>query len=218
MGKFRRNFVFIKTTIEPSQQALPAVPPPKIPKWRRPLYWAKNSVLFWVVSSIAGVLWGLWVASPPWTLTLPSASYRPRNPFTAVFAITNADIFPGYDVRIECVQNLIKYVTPRVFSKSTSEVPPLGMMSRTDSRTFSCPQVVLNVQTTWNRVLAPEEIKQMYLAGPPKEDMSFEWADFEFHVTYSLMFINRTNKYRVVGRPGENGMFIWEQVALDKKF
>ncbi len=217
MGKFRRNFVFIKTTIEPSQQALPVTPPPRISRWRRLLDWAKNSLLLRVLAPVVSILWGLWAASPPWTLTLPSASYRPRNPFTAVFAITNADIFPGYDVRIECVQNLIKYVTPRVFSKSTSEVSPLGTMYRTDSRTFSCPQVVLNVQT-WNRVLTPEEIKQMYLAGPPKEDMSFEWADFEFHVSYSLMFINRTNKYRVVGRPGENGTFIWEQVALDKTF
>jgi hypothetical protein len=58
----------------------------------------------------------------------------------------------------------------------------------------------------------------MYLAGLPQGDMSFEWADFEFHVSYSLLGISTTDKYRVIGRPGENGTFVWEQVALDKKF
>jgi hypothetical protein len=115
---------------------------------------------------------------------------------------------------------MIKYVgiANNLHSSNLLSKPvKLGAIYKNESRTFSCPQVVLNVQT-WSRVLAPEEIKQMYLEGPPKEDMSFEWADFEFHVTYSLMFINLTNKYRAIGRPGENGTFVWEQVALDKKF
>ena len=90
-------------------------------------------------------------------------------------------------------------------------------MHRNESRTFTCPQVILNVKK-YNYVLTPEELKQLYLAGPPKEDMSFDWADFEFHVSYSLLGLTFTDKYRVVGRPDENGHFVWEQVALDRKF
>ena len=218
MGGKRRPFLFIKNKIGSSQQPSPAIPPAEIPRWRKLIIWARGSLLLRAVAGAAPILWAVWVYSPPWTLSLPSSSYRPRNPFQAVFTITNSDLFPGSDVKVTCTENMIRYVVPKMASTSTGrEVPSLGTMHRNESRTFACPQFWLYIQT-WNRVLSPDEIKRMYLAGPPQEDMSFEWADFEIHVSYSLLGINRIDKYRVVGSPGENGTFIWQQVALDKKF
>jgi hypothetical protein len=165
MGKKRRRDVLIvRSNVQPSPQASPEAPPKKIPGWQLPLNWAKNHPITWVAGVIVSIGWGIWLYTPPWTLTLPSASYRPRNPFTAIFTITNNDLFPGYDVRIKCTQNMIKYVMPRVFSKASSDVTPLGDMYRTDSRTFSCPQTFLSVQT-WNRALHPKKSNKCTYRG-----------------------------------------------------
>jgi hypothetical protein len=217
--------VIADATDQKSQPQDPSPKPPTKPqtKPKTKFLWPWETVAWAAItalSSIAGATLTAYVALPAWSLTLPSSSYRPRNPFTAVFTVTNAGYLPGEDVKVQCIQNRINYagITNNLHSSGLVSQPViLGSIRKNRSRNFSCPQVVLGIQT-WNRAITPEEVKQAYLAGPPKEDMSFDWADFEFHIMYSLAIFHWEDKYRVVGRPAENGTFVWEEVALDKKF
>jgi hypothetical protein len=198
--------------------------PPKPKSW-----FQRNWKTLSPIPLIASLL-AIYAAFPSWSLTLPSSAYRPRNPFTAVFTITNLGLLPGTDVQVQCFQNLIKYAEPKdIFSGPLlSDPTSLGTIYRNNSRTFSCPQVVSGIKF-WHRVLTPEEVRKEYAAGkkiieetghPPGEDMPFIWADFSFKIRYSSLLIPHrwTDTYRVVGKPGQDGAFVWEIVPPDKVF
>ena len=209
----------------------PAKPPatqPKPPRqrsvWRRvTLGWAALTL----AGSIAGAFLTAYVALPSWSLALPSASYRPRNPFTAVFTVTNSGYFPGKDVHVLCIQNMIRYTNLGIFQNPYSAgliggPTDLGSIYKNESRTFSCPQVLRGLKVRQG-VMTPAQAAEDYQESlratkESQEDMPFDWADFEFQVSYSLAFLHFTDKFRVVGRPAIDGSFVWEQVPLDKVF
>src|SRR5208282_1942025 len=133
------------------------LPPPKPESWFR-----RNWKTLLPVSLFASLL-GIYAALPSWSLSLPSTAYHPSNPFTAVFTITDAGLFPGAGVQVQCFQNMIKYLEPRnsFSARLVSEPTDLGTIYRNESRTFSCPQVVSDIQFI-PRVLTPDEIKKQY--------------------------------------------------------
>jgi hypothetical protein len=174
---------------------------------------------------------GIYLLLPSWSLTLPSSSYRPRNPYTAVFALTNSGSFPASSVNVQCLLRSIHYLNPQNSHSSglISEVSGLGRIDRNESRTFNCPQSVFHPEV-FHGVLTPDQVKNLYedrkkdfdsngtYVGP---DTPFDSADFEVHVVYSPLFMpfHWTSRFRVIARPSQDGSsVIWEQVDLKKKF
>ncbi|MGP8259849.1 MAG: hypothetical protein ACLQM6_07855 [Acidobacteriaceae bacterium] len=181
-----------------------------------------------VILPVISFLWCMWVALPTWTLTLPSTSYRPLNPFTAVFTLTNSGYLPATRVKLECFENRVNYADGSGSGPLESKQIELQDISRNESRTFQRPQVVSGISVVPG-VISPDEIKKEYEDTKkylnenghfPDEDIPFVWADFQFDVTYSTHFypFEWLRKYRVVSRLTQNGTFVWDQVALDKKF
>ena len=68
----------------------------------------------------------LYFAFPSWTLSLPSSAYHPRNPFTAIFTLTNSGYLPADSVKVVCIQNLVEYVDPAGLSSYASTSPVGG--------------------------------------------------------------------------------------------
>lgn len=176
--------------------------------------------LITLLASVTGAVLTAYVALPSLSLSLPSASYRPTNPFTAIFVVTSSGYLPGINVQAECLQNRIEYVHPKDISSSGLQTvaTKLGSIFRNESRTYSCPQVA------WVKIiprsLTPSEIKNMNQLDSSQseqmsdQDMSFKLADFDLRFTYHvpLLPINWTAKYHVVGKPAQDGSFIWEEV------
>jgi hypothetical protein len=206
----------------PARLERPAILPRRTeprPVWR----WVKTA---WAVMTFCGSLIGasltFYVALPSFSLSLPSSSYRPRNPFTAIFVVSNSGYLRAVNVHVQCIENMIRYTDPANILSGAANGGPIvqiGTVPRNSSRTFSCPQLVQSIQT-FNRALTAEEVKKLYEQGPPTGDMAFAWADFELRVSYqvSMLPVRFTEAYRVTGKPSEDGTFVWEQVALDKKF
>ena len=76
----------------------------------------------------------------------------------------------------------------------------------------------------------PEEIKRHSDEEHKRLDLNpdayyqsrfnFVYADLEIRVIYQPWFLPLTfsHKYRVIGRPGETGSILWEEVDADKDF
>jgi hypothetical protein len=215
-----------------SQPQIPQVRQTVDPRTRQQPHLHRMRKAISIIVAVIGTSYSIYVALPSWSLSLPSSSYRPRNPYTAIFTITNAGYLPAANVSVQCVLNDIKYTEPRTENFGfITEVNGLGVVKRNESRTFSCPQALYHLEMqatpyapTQDQVTAYYREHILPHLGPKGEwqgeDMPFEWADFEFHVIYSPAFLplKFISKYRVVGRPGQYGTFVWEQVALDKKF
>jgi hypothetical protein len=90
----------------------------------------------------------------------------------------------------------------------------IGTLAHDDRRTFNCPiSVHFDVN---NGTLTIHNLSRLggRWTGP---DNKFGWIDLEFDVTYK--FIRPlSRKFRVVGRPGETGAYVWQQVPLDRRF
>lgn len=207
---------------EPSQQQPQMQASPSRKQWWRTVEIAATIV------GILGFLGFLYLAWPSWSVSLPSTAYRPRNPFTAIFTVSNVG-YVSAKAEVVCKQNLIKYLEPaNIFSNGVSKPLDLGDISRNEARTFSCPQIFAGIKVIPG-VLTEEQIKADYEAGrkvieetghPPNEDMPFDWVDFEFQLKYSVPLVpfRFTDSYRVVGKPGQNGTFVWELVDPRKVF
>jgi hypothetical protein len=165
------------------------------------------------VVTIVSVLWGIYAALTSWQLALPSASFLPHDPFAAVFSLTNSGYLSATSVEVERYRSYVHYKDPiNGYTNMPSAPIPLGDLGRNEFRTFLCPQSVSAV-TVWNRALTPGEVEKEYeesLAHPSSPDMPFDLADFEFRVKYSPspLPLHWTTRYRVVGRPRQNGAFV----------
>ncbi len=212
-----------KAQQERPREVLPLLAPET--KWQ--LLLRHPGRLIALVSSLVTIV-GIYVYLPSWSLTLPTSAYRPHNPYTAVFGITNQGSIPAREVKVRCILKSIHYLNPAGTHSSgfTSEVADLGTLGRNESRTFTCPQSVFHVDVTPG-VMTPDEVKRQYeeqkqwfapdghYIGP---DMPFDFADFELDVLYApLIPVTLTSRFQVVARPGETGTLVWERIDIHKK-
>jgi hypothetical protein len=164
--------------------------------------------------------------APSWSLDLPSASFRPENPFTAVFTITNVGYLPASRISVQCVQNMIEYYDPPdTFSAGLMGEPSVSnWQSRNGKVSVTCPQVVAGLKI-WNRVLSLDEIREMYerglKEGPPlRENPHISWIDLVFRIKYAPIALfpiwTWTEELRVKGELGEDGKFVWMYIPVNQ--
>jgi hypothetical protein len=164
--------------------------------------------------------------APSWSLDLPSASFRPENPFTAVFTITNVGYLPASRVSIQCTQRMIEYSDPPD-TFSANLVAPLSTSNwvpRNGKLSTLCTQVVAGLQV-WHRALSDKEVKELYekslREGPPlNENPHIVWADLIFTIHYCavLPLWTWTEERRVKGELGEDGKFVLMHVSVDQLY
>ena len=184
--------------------------------------WPKPSLVK-IVSSLGTVclaLLAFYQYSPSWTLDLPSSSFRPNNPFTAVFTITNTGLLPATHVSVKCVQQMIEYSEPsNTFSSGPAPWATARWVSRNDKLSALCEQIIAGIKI-YPRILSLEEMEELRWERPPlDENPHVIWADLVFTIRYAPIFFipqwQWTEWRRVKGEPGEDGTFVWMQVPVD---
>jgi hypothetical protein len=187
--------------------------------WRRLPAWVKIVG----ASPLVGVMFAFYFQyAPSWSLDLPSASFRPENPFTAVFTITNVGYLPASHVSVQCMQKMVEYSNPPNGSSSSlvGEPSTSNWMSRNGKLSVICPQVVANFQV-FLRALSEKEITELARQGPKlNENPHVIWADLIFTVKYAPIAIfpllTWTEKLRVKGELGEDGNFVWMHIPIEQ--
>jgi len=163
---------------------------------------------------------------PSWSMGLPSTSFRPGNPFKAVFTIGNSGYLTAYDVHVVCIQNQVKYADLGGTESQDLNHGLVGQFDRIehgDNRTVSCFQTTLGVQM-FPEILSQKQISQMYKDFQKSfndegeysgRDMAFKYADLEFQVSSRPFYLplTMTKRFHVIGKPGQDGAFVWQQVS-----
>jgi hypothetical protein len=220
-----------KARAKPPQQAKIAQPvsAPNSKWWqpqRRP---SALVILKWVLWSfpLAVILPLCFQYAPSWSLDLPSASFRPNNPFTGVFTITNVGYLPASQVSVQCAQKMIEYSDPpdTYSADLIGEPSTASWMNRNEKLSVICPQVVAGIKI-FPRVITPDEAKKLHdqvvAANPFNDNPHVIWADLIFTIKYAPIAMfpvwHWTDTRRVKGEPSENGTFVWMQVPIDRVY